>query len=54
MAKSEEEDKRLVLQKFYKWIYVFGGKLSKRMPVKKMWDHAIELKKGENLFIVKK
>jgi len=24
------------------------------MPVKKMWDHAIELKKGENLFIVKK
>jgi len=35
----------LLLQKFYKWIYIFGKKASERMLTKKMWDHAIEVKK---------
>ena len=44
-AKSEEETKKLVLQRFYKWIYVFGKKVSEKILMKKMQDHAIELKK---------
>ena len=45
VTKSEEEKKKLLLQKFYKWIYIFGKKASERMLTKKMWDHAIEVKK---------
>jgi len=36
----------LVLQRFHKWIYVFEKKASERMLMKKVWDHAIEVKKG--------
>ena len=43
-AKSEEEVKKLVSEKFHKWIYVFGKKASERMPMRKLWDHAIETK----------
>ena len=45
MAKSEAEVKKLVLEKFHQWIKVFGKKQSERMPTRKLWDHAIELKK---------
>jgi len=45
-AKSEEEDKKLASQRFHKWIHFFGKKVSERMPMKKMWDYAIELKEG--------
>jgi len=31
-ARSEEEAKKLVPEKFYKWIKVFGKKQSERMP----------------------
>ena len=41
VAKSEEEAKRMVPEKFYKWIKVFGKKQSERMPMRKVWDHAI-------------
>jgi len=41
VAKFEEETKKLVSQRFYKWIYVFGEKASKRIPIKKVWDHVI-------------
>ena len=44
-AKSEEETKKLIPQKFHKWIHVFGKKVSKRMPMKKLWNHVIEMKK---------
>ena len=43
-AKSEEEAKKLVPEKFHKWIKVFGKKQSERMPTRKLWDHAIDVK----------
>jgi len=46
VAKSEAEAKKLVLEKFYKWIKVFGKKQSERMPTRKVWDHAIDVKEG--------
>ena len=36
VAKSEEEAKKLVPQKFYKWIHVFEKKASERMLIKKL------------------
>jgi len=45
-AKSKEEAKKLVPQKFYKWIYVFGKKASEKILTKKLWDYVIETKKG--------
>jgi len=35
----------MVLQKFHKWLKVFGKVESERMPTRKIWDHAIDLKK---------
>ena len=43
-AKSEVEAKKLVPEKFYEWIKVFGKKQSERMPMRKLWDHAIDVK----------
>jgi len=34
-----------VPQKFHKWLKVFKKAESERIPVKKPWDHAINLKK---------
>ena len=34
----------IVLQKFLKWKKIFGKVESERMPTKKVWDHAIDLK----------
>jgi len=45
-AKSEEEAKKLVPEKFHRWIKVFGKKQSERMPTRKLWDHAIDVKEG--------
>ena len=45
-AKSETEAKKLVLEKFHRWIKVFGKKQSERMPIRKLWDHVIDVKKG--------
>ena len=42
---SEEETKRLVPERFHKWIHVFGKKASERMPTRKLWDYAIDIKK---------
>jgi len=50
-AKSEAEAKKLVLEKFHKWIKVFGKKQSERMLTRKVWDHAIDMKEG---FILRK
>jgi len=36
--------KKLVPRRFWKWKKVFGKKESERIPVRKIWDHAIELK----------
>ena len=46
VTKSEAEAKRLVPEKFHRWIKVFGKKQSERMPTRKLWDHAIEVKEG--------
>jgi len=46
VAKSEEEARKLVLEKFHQWIKVFGKKQSERMPTKKLWNHAIDVKEG--------
>ena len=45
-AKSEAEVKKLVPEKFHEWIKVFGKKQSERMPIRKLWDHVIDVKKG--------
>jgi len=45
-VKSEAEARKLVPEKFHKWIKVFGKKQSERMPMRKLWDHAIEMKEG--------
>ena len=44
--KNEDKEvlRELVSKRFWKWKKVFGKKESKRMPVQKTWDHAIELK----------
>ena len=43
-----EEDhrkiKELVSRKFLKWRKVFGKVESERIPTRKVWDHAIDLK----------
>jgi len=51
VAKSEEEAKKLVPERFHKWIHIFGKKTSERIPVKKMWDHVMGTKKR---FVLKK
>ena len=45
-VKLEEEAKKLVLEKFHRQIKVFGKKQSERMPMRKQWDHVIEVKEG--------
>ena len=40
------ETKKLVPEKFHEWMKVFGKKQSERMPTRKVWDHAIEVKEG--------
>ena len=44
--KLEVEAKKMVSEKFHKWIKVFGKKQLERMPTRKVWDHAIEVKEG--------
>ena len=35
----------MVPEKFHKWIKIFGRKQSEKMLMRKVWDHAIEVKK---------
>ena len=44
VVKSEVKAKKLVPEKFHRWIKVFGKKQSERMPMRKLWDHAIDVK----------
>jgi len=41
---DKEKVKGMVPQKFHKWLKVFGKVESKKMPMKKPWDCAINLK----------
>ena len=45
-ARSEEEAKKLVPEKFHQRIKVFCKKQSERMPTQKIWDHTIDMKEG--------
>jgi len=45
-AKSEAEAKKLVPEKFHRWIKMFGKKQSERMLTRKVWDHVIDVKEG--------
>jgi len=49
--KDKEVLRKLVPRRFWKWKKVFGKKESERIPVRKTWDHAIELKE---VFVPKK
>ena len=51
VARSEEEAKRLVPEKFHQWINVFGKKQSERMLMRKQRNHTIDVKEG---FVPKK
>ena len=46
IVRSEAEAKKLVPEKFHKWIKVFEKKQSERMPMRKLWDHVIDIKEG--------
>ena len=41
---NREKVKGMVSQKFHKWLKVFGKVESERMPMRKPWDYAINLK----------
>jgi len=47
VRKTEE----MVPRRFHKYLKVFEKKESERMPMKKAWDHAIDLREG---FVLKK
>ena len=53
--KEEESDKKdiivgkieeMVLRQFHKYLRIFEKKDSERMPMRKAWDHAIDLREG--------
>ena len=46
VAKSKAEAKKLVPEKFHRWIKVFRKKQLERMPTRKLWDHVIDMKEG--------
>jgi len=46
VVKSEAEAKKLVPERFHKWIQVFGKNVSEQISIRKLWDHAIDMKKG--------
>ena len=43
--------KKLVPEKFHRWIKVFSKKQSERMFTQKIWDHVIDMKER---FVLKK
>ena len=45
-ARLEEKVRKLMPEKFHQWIKVFGKKQSERILIRKVWDHAIEMKEG--------
>jgi len=44
MEKNHRKIEEMVSKKFLKWRKVFGKVESERMPTRKIWDHAIDLK----------
>jgi len=44
MEENHRKIKEIVPKKFLKWRKVFGKVESERMLIRKVWDHAIDLK----------
>jgi len=44
MKADHRKVKEMVSKRFHRWLNVFGKVESKRMPVRKVWDHAINLR----------
>jgi len=44
MEIDHQKIERMVPSKFHKWLKVFGKVESEKMPVRKTWDHTIDLK----------
>jgi len=44
MELDHKKVEAMVLRRFHKWLKVFGKVESERMPTRKIWDHAIDLK----------
>ena len=44
--KSKAKIKKLVPEKFHRWIKVFSKKQLERMSTRKIWDHIINMKEG--------
>jgi len=44
MKENHKKIEEMVPRKFWKWKKVFGKVESERMPTRKIWDHAINLK----------
>ena len=44
-GKIRRKVRKMVLQNFHRWLKVFEKVESERMPVRKPWDHAINLRK---------
>jgi len=44
MELDHKKVEAMIPRKFHKWLKVFGKVESERMPIKKIWDHAIDLK----------
>ena len=42
-AKSKAEARKLVLERFHKWIYVFSKKTSEQISIRKLWNHVIDI-----------
>ena len=47
-ARSSKNKSKIVPKKFHQWLKVFGKVESERMLVRKVWDHAIDLKEDFN------
>jgi len=48
MELDHQKIEGMVPKKFHRWLKVFGKVESERMPVRKVWDHAIDLKEDFN------
>jgi len=44
MEEDHRKIEKMVPKRFLKWKKVFGKVESERMPTRKIWDHAIDLK----------
>ena len=45
------EARKLVPERFYKWIWVFSKKANEQIPTKKLWDYTVDMKEG---FVLRK